>query len=73
MEGESILTFQVEGPRICIPLINNTDGFNISINNNIQTFQQVLLLEGLNSARKQDLDKKWAILFYEANIHFNVV
>jgi hypothetical protein len=31
------------------------------------------LPKGLNLAKKQDLDKKWATFFYEANIPFNVV
>jgi hypothetical protein len=31
------------------------------------------LPKGLNSTKKQDLDKKWAIFFYEVNIPFNVV
>ncbi len=50
-----------------------TQGFNRSTNSNTQTFQQVSLLEGLNLARKQNLDKKWATFFYEADIPFNVV
>jgi hypothetical protein len=45
----------------------------ISRNDNIQTFRQVLLPKGLNSTRKQDLDKKWATFFSEMNIPFNVV
>jgi hypothetical protein len=31
------------------------------------------LPKGLNLAKKQDLDKKWATFFYEANTPFNVV
>ncbi len=30
-------------------------------------------MKGLNSAKKQKLDKKWATFFYEMNINFNVV
>jgi hypothetical protein len=32
----------------------------------------ISLQEGMNSTMKQNLDKKWATLFYEANIPFNV-
>jgi hypothetical protein len=73
VEGESILTFQMEGAQICTPLVNSIEGPNISTNNNFRTFRQVLLLKVLNSTRIQKLDKKWAIFFYEANIPFNVV
>jgi hypothetical protein len=31
-------------------------------------FQQLSLFKGLNSAKKQDLDKKWATFFHEVNI-----
>jgi hypothetical protein len=31
------------------------------------------LPEGLNLAKKQDLDKKWATFFYGMNIPFKVV
>ncbi len=55
------------------PLINNIKGPNRSTNNNIWTFQYVPLFEGLNLAKKHDLDKKWTTLFYEANVPFNVV
>jgi hypothetical protein len=63
----------VEGVQIFNPLTNNTNGFNRSINNNIQTFRQVSLREGLNLAKKQNLDKKCTTFFYEANVTFNVV
>jgi hypothetical protein len=69
MEGESISTSQVEGAWNFTPPTNNTEGLNISSNNDIQTFQQVSLPEGLNSAKKQDLDKKLPTFFHEMNIH----
>jgi hypothetical protein len=71
--GESISMFQVEGAQNFTPPTNNIKGFNISINNNIWTFQHVSLSEGLNSTKKQDLDKKWVTFFNEVNIPFNVV
>ncbi len=49
--GESILMFQVEGAQNFTPPTNNIKGFNISIHNNIWTFQHVSLSEGLNSTR----------------------
>ncbi len=73
MDGESISMSQVEGAQNFTPPTNNIEGFNISINNNIWTFRHVSLSKGLNSTKKQDLDKKWATFFNEANIPFNVV
>jgi hypothetical protein len=34
---------------------------------------QLSVEEGMNTLKKQLVDKKWATLFYEANISFNVV
>jgi hypothetical protein len=45
------LMFQVEGAQNFTPPTNNIKGFNISIHNNIWTFQHVSLSEGLNSTR----------------------
>jgi hypothetical protein len=58
MEGKFVSTFQVEGAWNFIPCTNDIEGLNRSTNNNIQTFQQVSLFEGLNSTKKWDLDKK---------------
>jgi hypothetical protein len=46
MEGEHVSMFQVEEAPTCIPLINNTKGYNRSINNGILT-----LLTGLIASR----------------------
>ncbi len=73
VEGKSISVFQVEGVQISKPPTNNIKGVNRSINNDIQTFQHVSILEWLNLAQKKKLDKKWVILLYELNIPFNVV
>ncbi len=73
VDGESISMSQVEGAQNFTPLTNNITCFNISINNNIWTFQHVSLSKGLNSTKKQDLDKKWPTFFNEVNIPFNVV
>jgi len=72
VEGKYISRFQVEGVQISTPHTNNTKGLNRSTNNHAWTFQYVSLL-GLNSTKKQKLDKKWAKKSYEANILFNVV
>jgi hypothetical protein len=37
-----------------------------------QQMRPISLQEGINSTMKQNLNKKWATLFYEANIPFNV-
>jgi len=77
-------TESFSGRRICFnisnrrglkfhPPTNNTEGPNKSIDNNTWTFRQVSLPEGLNLAKKQDLDKKWATFFYGMNIPFKVV
>jgi hypothetical protein len=63
------LMFQVEEAQNFTPLTNNIEGFNMSINNNIWTFQHVSLSEGLNSTK----NKEWVIFFNEVNIPFNVV
>ena len=73
MEEKSTSISQAEGASICTPIINSTKGPNRSKNINTWTFQQVSLLKGLNSTKKKDFAKKWATLFYEANIYFNVV
>jgi hypothetical protein len=73
MEKTFASTSQVERAQLFTPPTNNIKGPNRSINNNIQTLWQVSLPEGLNSAKKQDLDKKWTTFFYEVNIPFNVV
>ncbi len=73
VDGKSISMFQMEGAQNFTPPTNNIEGFNISINNNIWTFWYVSLSEGLNSTKKQDLDKKWVTFFNEVNIPFNVV
>ncbi len=72
VEGKYISRFQMEGVQISTPHINNTKGLNRSTNNGTWTFQHVSLL-GLNSTKKQKLDKKQAKKIYEANIPFNVV
>ncbi len=72
VEGECASTSQVEGAQTCTLPTNNIKGLR-STNNNIQTFWHVSLPKGLNSTRKGDLDKKWATLFYDVNIPFNVV
>ncbi len=55
VEGEYVLTSQVEWAQISTPHVKNTKGSNRSINNDIQTFQQVSLLDGLNLAK----NKSW--------------
>jgi hypothetical protein len=45
VEGKSISVFQVEGVQISKPPTNNIKGVNRSINNDIQTFQHVSILE----------------------------
>ena len=39
----------------------------------IRWMRQISVQEGINTSKKQVLDKKWAKFFYEANIPFNVV
>ncbi len=73
LERKFALMFQVEGVFNFTPFTNRTKVPNNSTNNNIWTFQQISLPKGLNSTKKQDLDKKWATFSYEANIPFNVV
>jgi hypothetical protein len=73
MEKNFASTSQVEMVRNVTPPTNSIEGPNKSTNNNIQTFRHVSLPDGFNSTKKQDLDKKWATLFYEVNILFNVV
>jgi hypothetical protein len=68
VEREYVSTFQVGGAWNFTPPTNNTKGPNKSTNNDIQTFQQISLSKGLNSAKKQDLDKKLATFFHEVNI-----
>jgi hypothetical protein len=55
VEGEYALTSQVEWAQISTPPMNNTEGYNRSTNNNIRTFQQVSLLDGLNLTK----NKSW--------------
>ncbi len=52
VEGEFASMSQVEGVQNFTPLTNNTKGHNGLTNNNIQTFQKVSLLMGLNLAKK---------------------
>jgi len=73
MEGKFVSTSQMEGVQNFTHPTNSITGLNKFTNNDIQTFQHVSLPEGLNSTKKQYLDKKWATFFYEANITFNVV
>jgi hypothetical protein len=37
-----------------------------------QQMKQISLQEGMNSTMKQNLNKKWATFFYEANFPLNV-
>jgi hypothetical protein len=73
VEGEFISTSQVEVAQTFSPPTNIKEGPKRSTNNNIRTFRHVSLPKGLNLTKKQDLDKKWATFFYEANIPFNVM
>jgi len=75
---QCISTSKMKGVQICTPFINNIEGPNRSTNNNTQTFWQVSSLKGLNLARKQDLDKKWANFFmnqtsFSIHVTFNIL
>jgi hypothetical protein len=59
---------KMEGAQISTPPENNTYCPNKS---KIMIFKPSNMFHYL--AKRQELDKKWVIFFYETNVHFNIL